>query len=48
MDRRDMGTTLLKWFLKDGKIRGVDGDGQIYAHTVDGDLVGRFIQGIES
>jgi hypothetical protein len=42
-NRTDMGRSLLKWFLKDGKIRGVDADGQIYIHTIDPELVKRFI-----
>ena len=46
IDRLDMGRMLLKWFFKDGKIRGVDGEGQIYTHLSDLDLVKRFIEGL--
>jgi hypothetical protein len=47
-NRIDMGRTLLKWFLKDGNIRGVDGKGQIYVHAADVELVQRFIAGLRS
>jgi len=46
--RLDMGRTLLKWFLKDGKIRGVDGSGRVYVHAADVELVQRFIAGLRS
>ncbi len=45
VDRLAMGHMLLKWFLKDGKIRGVTADGQIYCHATDPKLVEGFIQG---
>ena len=42
-NRIDMGRLLLQWFLRDGKIRGVDGIGRMYAHAVAEDLVELFI-----
>ena len=39
-----MGHMLLKWFLKDGKIRGVDNNGNVYTHAVAEELVERFIE----
>jgi len=43
-NRVDMGRSLLKWFLEDGKIRGVDSDGKIYTHVVDPSLTNRLIR----
>ena len=45
-NRFDVGIDLLAWFLKDGKIRGVDGDGHVYNHVADQELVNRFIAGL--
>jgi len=43
-NRVDMGRTLLKWFFKDGNIRGVNGNGQVYIHAGDLELTNRFIR----
>jgi anaerobic magnesium-protoporphyrin IX monomethyl ester cyclase len=34
-DRHSMSAQLLQWFLFDGRIRGVDKDGQVYVHKTD-------------
>jgi anaerobic magnesium-protoporphyrin IX monomethyl ester cyclase len=34
-DRQSVSVQLLQWFLFDGRIRGVDKDGQIYEHKTD-------------
>ena len=46
MDRLEMGRMLLKWFLKDGNIQGVDDNGNVYTHAVAEELVERFIEGM--
>ena len=45
-ERLETGRMLLKWFFKDGNIRGVDADGQIYIHTAAKELVEKFISEI--
>lgn len=42
-DRLSMGTQLLAAFLKDGAIRGVDNDGNLYPHTIDPSLTRCFL-----
>jgi anaerobic magnesium-protoporphyrin IX monomethyl ester cyclase len=34
-DRQSISVQLLQWFLFDGRIRGVDKDGQVYVHKTD-------------
>ncbi len=46
-DRRKAGLKLLQWFLHDGRIRGVTGDGRIYAHVIDEDLSRMFIEQLQ-
>jgi hypothetical protein len=48
LDRFQIGLLLLKGFLYDGDIRGVMPDGIIYRHSVDHDLVRRFLSIIEA
>ena len=42
--RIQVGRKLLKMFLKDGKIRGMTPDGQIFEHNISIPLTRRFIQ----
>jgi hypothetical protein len=42
-----MGETIVAAFLKDGEIRGVDEDGEVYLHVVDRTLTHRFSKGLE-
>ena len=43
-DDRDLaGRNLLQWFLHDGIVRGVDLQGEIYAHRTDPDLAQQFV-----
>ena len=44
--RERIGQTLLAAFLKDGRIRGVDEAGEVYAHTIDAALARRFLDGL--
>ncbi len=44
MDRKNLGTLLLSWFLNDGVIRGVDKDHRVYCHECDPVLTDRFIR----
>jgi len=45
-DKRDLGISLVKDFLSDGKIRGVYPDGKLFEHKVSKKLTQRFIQGL--
>jgi hypothetical protein len=45
-DRMEMGRRIVAWFLRDGKIRGVDPKGCVYEHTISSDLSGEFIRGL--
>ncbi|WDP88732.1 MAG: B12-binding domain-containing radical SAM protein [Desulfobacter sp.] len=47
-DRHDAGKTLIKWFLNDGIIRGVDREGRAYAHTTDRQLTRQFLERIRT
>jgi anaerobic magnesium-protoporphyrin IX monomethyl ester cyclase len=47
-DRQSISVKLLQWFLNDGIIRGVNGDGQVYAHNIDIDLSLEFIKKIKT
>ncbi|MCG6908725.1 MAG: radical SAM protein, partial [Deltaproteobacteria bacterium] len=42
-DRFEIGREMLKWFLFDGHIRGVDAEGRVYCHPVAGKLTAKFI-----
>jgi len=44
-DRQDIGIQLLAGFLRDGRIRGVTPNGDVYDHAVDETLVRRFLSG---
>jgi hypothetical protein len=46
--RYDNGHRLVRWFLKDGIIRGVQKDGKIIAHPTDMCLTRAFIKGLET
>ena len=46
-DRLLAGQTLLRWFLHDGRIRGITPQGQVYAHTIDEDLSRLFIRRLQ-
>ena len=43
-DRKKIGAQLLRWFLDDGKIRGVTPDGDIYDHAISDRLTTRFVE----
>lgn len=45
-DRTVMSRQVLKWFLHDGIIRGVETNGRIYAHQCDAGLIKQFLTGI--
>ncbi|MBW2614245.1 MAG: B12-binding domain-containing radical SAM protein [Deltaproteobacteria bacterium] len=45
-DRLEIGSTLLKWFLKDGIIRGVDARGHVYTHATAAALIEKFMNGL--
>jgi len=45
-NRYETGLRFLSWFLKDGSIRGVRPDGDIYEHQVDWQLTEMFLDGI--
>jgi hypothetical protein len=42
--RLEIGRMLLAGFLKDGLIRGVDNDGNLYAHHTDSKLCMMFLE----
>jgi radical SAM superfamily enzyme YgiQ (UPF0313 family) len=44
-DRRTAGVQLLRWFLADGQIRGVDSDGGVYRHKTSMELTRIFREG---
>ena len=46
-DRQTISKKLLQWFFYDGKIRGVNSDGQVYSHLIDIDLTQKFIKKIQ-
>lgn len=43
-DRYQLSEKLLQYFLHDGVIRGVDGDGRIYSHCIDLKLTRQFLE----
>ena len=45
-DRRAVGVHLLRWFLSDGQIRGVDSRGKVYRHTISITLTRMFLEGL--
>jgi radical SAM superfamily enzyme YgiQ (UPF0313 family) len=45
-DRRAVGVQLLRWFLSDGQIRGVDSRGKVYRHNISIALTRRFLDGL--
>ncbi len=45
--RQTISKKLLQWFFYDGKIRGVNSDGQVYSHLIDIDLTREFIKKIQ-
>jgi len=45
-DRRAVGVQLLRWFLSDGQIRGVDSRGKIYRHNISTALTHMFLNGL--
>jgi len=47
-DRTALSQKLLKWFLQDGKIRGVHPSGEIFTHLVDRNLTEKFIKKIKT
>ena len=46
-DRVELGIRVLKWFLNDGKIRGVTKDGKIYEHLISEKLTAKFIRELD-
>ncbi len=48
IDRQALSKKLLQWFFYDGKIRGVNSNGQIYSHIIDIDLTREFIKKIKT
>jgi radical SAM superfamily enzyme YgiQ (UPF0313 family) len=47
-DRDNAGLQLLQFFLHDGIIRGVDPDGDVFAHEIDLELSKKFLAGLKS
>jgi hypothetical protein len=45
-DRRAVGVQLLRWFLSDGQIRGVDSRGTVYRHNISIALTRMFLDGL--
>ena len=45
-DRRAAGVQLLRWFLSDGQIRGVDSHGKVYRHNISTALTRMFLEGL--
>jgi hypothetical protein len=43
-DRMETGIKLLQMFLKDGKIRGITPDGDVFEHRISSELSKKFIQ----
>lgn len=46
-DRTEAGIELLKGFLHDGKIRGIDRRGTVYEHSICNETAGLFVNGIK-
>lgn len=46
-DKQEIGTLLLRWFLHDGKIRGVCPDETVFEHKVSRRLTNQFIEGLK-
>ncbi|MBF0378988.1 MAG: B12-binding domain-containing radical SAM protein [Desulfamplus sp.] len=46
--RRESGVTLLKWFLHDGVLRGINKAGKIFEHFVDFELCTRFVKEVQN
>jgi len=46
-NRRDAGIDLLKGFLHDGQIRGLDRSGAVYEHIICNETAGLFVKGIK-
>ena len=46
-ERIEIGRKLLASFLHDGRIPGIDGDGEIFEHVVSLDLTRRFVDGLK-
>ena len=46
LDRPAVSTTLLQWFLYDGKIRGIQPGGDVYIHKADHSLADIFVKNI--
>ncbi|MBF0468356.1 MAG: radical SAM protein [Desulfamplus sp.] len=46
-ERNRVGIKLLKWFLHDGRLRGILHDGTVFEHNVDSELCSRFVQEIK-
>jgi hypothetical protein len=46
-DETETGKQLLRWFLRDGQIRGVRPNGEIFTHKISTRLTKLFIQGLE-
>ncbi|MBF0573565.1 MAG: radical SAM protein, partial [Desulfamplus sp.] len=47
IQRRESGVTLLKWFLHDGVLRGINKTGEVFEHIVDSKLCMRFVKEME-
>jgi hypothetical protein len=47
-ERNDIGKKLLRYFLYDGKIRGMSRNGKIFEHYIDIPLVQQFLEGLKS
>lgn len=45
-DRQAVGGQLLRWFLCDGLIRGVDSNGKVYGHGISSELTQMFLDGL--
>jgi radical SAM superfamily enzyme YgiQ (UPF0313 family) len=45
-DRRAVGVQLLRWFLSDGQIRGVNSHGTVYRHNISTALARMFLDGL--
>jgi anaerobic magnesium-protoporphyrin IX monomethyl ester cyclase len=48
VSRRQIGIRLLQAFLHDGKIRGIDADGDLFEHHISIDLTRKFLEGLRS
>jgi hypothetical protein len=46
-DRTQIGIKLLKWFLFDGKIRGIEPSGEIYEHAISTSVTRQFVDGLK-